>query len=547
MEASTETKAPASTPAPDMIPIRRDKGEKQKQKKKKEEEETMTKKKASRQNKKFTKGKPSKGKSNNSGGGEKKKRVRKHKVIEIDPNNPPPFQLPKKKLSAKRMEKWLKYAPRRPVKVSETPEEREARHASELSATLFVRNLPLSSEEKDLEDTFSRYGKLQYCKIVTDRESGVSKGTGFVCFADKEGAQHTLDEAYPSYWENSVGGESCISLGGRQLAISWAVNKAEAERLSSITSGERRKLEKPRDKRNMALAEVGYLKKEEMESRGFGKVDIARRLSAQADKMARLSNPNLFVSPTRLSVRYIPPEMTEKELKQIAREAGALNGKNAVPKQVKIVMDKLRVNSETGKPRSKCFGFVEYATPEEARAALDVMNNNKDLFGGKTLPLVDYAVENVFAVNKLNKSIQKSKDFAAKHSGEEPVKRDRKRQRENRKKGKKEKKEAEAEKTAETTPEEEEKEKSKTKKDKKRSAKRAAEEEEKEEKEERQPARKIPRLSAPKWRLDPKLREKKEQEFLEKKAQKKALRKERVKTRKEEIRELKSKIKTHDK
>lgn len=513
MVSKKETKT-ASEEMPDVIPIR--KGEKPEGESKPKEEQKPKGKKERFQKKKFANKKKTKG--------EKKKRVRKHKVIEIDPNNPPPFQLPKKKLSAKRMEKWLKYAPRRPVKVIETPEEREARHVEELNATLFVRNLPLASTEQDVEETFARFGKLRYCKIVVDRESGVSKGTGFVCFAEKKDAQKVLDEGYPSYWENSVGGESCISLQGRQLALSWAVDRASAEKLSSVTSGERRKMEKPHDKRNMALAEVGYLKEEEMKAKGFNKIDITRRLDAQKEKMSRLKNPNLFVSTTRLSLKYLPLDMTEKQLKAIAKKvATAANGKPAIPKQVKIVADKLRLDPETGKPRSKGFGFVEYATPEEARMALDAMNNNSELFGGKTLPLVDYAVENVFAVTKLSKSIQKSKEFAAKRSAEEdgePRKRDRKRQRENRKKGKAEKREAEEKAKAEAGAEGEKK-------------------------VGRAPAKKIPKLSAPKWKLNPKLREKKVQEFLEKKAQKKAMRKERMKERKEQMKEIKSKIKSN--
>lgn len=518
MVSKKETK---TTPEemPDVIPIREESKEK---KPDAGESKPKDKKERSQKNrKKFA--------SKKATNGEKKKRVRKHKVIEIDPNNPPPFQLPKKKLSAKRMEKWLKYAPRRPVKVIETPEQREARHVEELNATLFVRNLPLNSTEEDVEETFARFGKIRYCKIVMDRESGVSKGTGFVCFEEKKYAERALDEGYPSYWENTVGGESCISLQGRQLALSWAVDRAAAEKLSSVTSGERRKLEKPRDKRNMALAEVGYLKEEEMKEKGFSKLDIERRLTAQQDKLDRLKNPNLFVSKTRLSLKYLPLSMTEKDLKAIAKKVATNEaGKPSIPRQVKIVTDKLRIDPVSGKPRSKGFGFVEYATPEEARMALDTMNNNSELFGGKTLPLVDYAVEDVFAVAKVNKSIQKSKEFAAKRSatGEagEPKKRDRKRQRENRKKGKLEKREAEAKAKAEGAEKKEG----------------AAEEEEGE-----APAKKIPKLSAPKWKLNPKLREKKMQEFMEKKAKKKAMRKEKLKERKEQLKELKSKIKTN--
>jgi nucleolar protein 4 len=46
--------------------------------------------------------------------------------------------------------------------------------------TLFVRGLPFDMEEMDLKRRFRAFGAVSYAKIVRDRATGVSKGTGFV-------------------------------------------------------------------------------------------------------------------------------------------------------------------------------------------------------------------------------------------------------------------------------------------------------------------------------------------------------------------------------
>jgi RNA recognition motif-containing protein len=46
--------------------------------------------------------------------------------------------------------------------------------------TVFVSNLMSSFSEEDLKKTFSPYGEVISCKIITDVYSGDSKGCGFV-------------------------------------------------------------------------------------------------------------------------------------------------------------------------------------------------------------------------------------------------------------------------------------------------------------------------------------------------------------------------------
>ena len=51
---------------------------------------------------------------------------------------------------------------------------------------LYVGNLPYSTSEQDLRDPFSECGTVESVKIITDRETGRSKGFAFVEMASEE-------------------------------------------------------------------------------------------------------------------------------------------------------------------------------------------------------------------------------------------------------------------------------------------------------------------------------------------------------------------------
>ncbi|MAZ45877.1 MAG: RNA-binding protein [Gammaproteobacteria bacterium] len=58
---------------------------------------------------------------------------------------------------------------------------------------LFVGNLPWSVTDQGLEEMFTAFGSVDSAKVITDRETGRSRGFGFVEMAD-EGARSAIED-----------------------------------------------------------------------------------------------------------------------------------------------------------------------------------------------------------------------------------------------------------------------------------------------------------------------------------------------------------------
>ncbi|RNC29926.1 MAG: hypothetical protein AWM53_00146 [Candidatus Dichloromethanomonas elyunquensis] len=62
-----------------------------------------------------------------------------------------------------------------------------------MTKTLYVGNLPWSTSSEELTEFFSRYGNVVGSRIITDRETGRSRGFGFVEVAADD-AEHLAEE-----------------------------------------------------------------------------------------------------------------------------------------------------------------------------------------------------------------------------------------------------------------------------------------------------------------------------------------------------------------
>jgi cold-inducible RNA-binding protein len=95
-----------------------------------------------------------------------------------------------------------------------------------MSKKIFVGNLSFQTTERGLTDTFSKHGPVEAVAIITDRETGRSKGFGFVTMtegADKaiaqlsgselNGRMLTVNEAKPMVKRDFGGGRGSNSRG----------------------------------------------------------------------------------------------------------------------------------------------------------------------------------------------------------------------------------------------------------------------------------------------------------------------------------------------
>ncbi len=59
---------------------------------------------------------------------------------------------------------------------------------------LYIGNLPYSMTSEKLKEAFSSYGEVSEAVVVRDRETGRSRGFGFVTFTEAENADKAIEE-----------------------------------------------------------------------------------------------------------------------------------------------------------------------------------------------------------------------------------------------------------------------------------------------------------------------------------------------------------------
>ena len=62
-----------------------------------------------------------------------------------------------------------------------------------MATNIYVGNLPWTTTNDELADMFSQYGQVTKAQVITDRETGRSRGFGFVEMTSEEEAQSAID------------------------------------------------------------------------------------------------------------------------------------------------------------------------------------------------------------------------------------------------------------------------------------------------------------------------------------------------------------------
>ncbi|KAF8317999.1 hypothetical protein DL93DRAFT_2055213 [Clavulina sp. PMI_390] len=305
----------------------------------------------------------------------------------------------------------------------------------EEGSTLFVRNVPFEATDDDLKTLFRAFGTVRYARITMDADTGRSRGTGFVSFWDVDDAKTCIEEAerMRSDMDPEINAKknpftlltvdpsssraARLVLHGRTLDVTVAVSRDRAEKLRE--TGERAR--EKQDTRNLYLMREGVIFPSSPAASSLTQAELQRRQdSFQARRTLLRTNPSLFISKTRLSVRNLPLWVSERGLKRLAVHAvrafeeevkagtraglsedeledlGAepaereddkpgktkgkkkFTGRSTGVKQTKIIRVADRVDQLTGKGRSKGYGFIEMTTHADALRVLRWANNNRE-------------------------------------------------------------------------------------------------------------------------------------------------------------------------
>ena len=83
---------------------------------------------------------------------------------------------------------------------------------------IYIGNLPWSATDTELSDMFAKFGSVVSATVVTDRETGRSRGFGFVEMSEADEADKAIQ---------AVDG---TDLGGRALRVNEAQQRERRER-----------------------------------------------------------------------------------------------------------------------------------------------------------------------------------------------------------------------------------------------------------------------------------------------------------------------------
>ena len=83
-----------------------------------------------------------------------------------------------------------------------------------MSNKLFIGSLSWNTDDDGLRNAFAEYGEVTDAKVILERDTGRSRGFGFVTFATAEGAQNAID------------GMNGQQLDGRTIAVDVAKERS---------------------------------------------------------------------------------------------------------------------------------------------------------------------------------------------------------------------------------------------------------------------------------------------------------------------------------
>lgn len=254
---------------------------------------------------------------------------------------------------------------------------------------IFIRGLDKNIDSKDLHDSLSVWGNIISCKVVVDRQTGESKGYGFVHFETKEGAQQAIKKLNGNL------------ISGKKVTVGAFVKRDEREAVQQWTNlfVKNIPLDWDEEKFSAEFSAFGKVSSsklvldDEGKSKGFGFADFEKHEDAKA-AVEGLHDKELGTDEEgKVKKLYVTRFMKaweraksikEKKEREAMERAKLYQGKNLYVKnlQENCTDEQLRTHfSEYGtvtsakisrdkNGRSKGFGFVCFSEKDNALKAL---------------------------------------------------------------------------------------------------------------------------------------------------------------------------------
>jgi len=266
---------------------------------------------------------------------------------------------------------------------------------------IFVKNLHEGIDNKQLYDTFSLFGNILSCKVVTDKETGLSKGYGYVHYETNEAAASAIEkldgmlidgkEVQVGVFmrrDNRPDAQAFTNCFLKNIPLEWDEKRLseEFEKFGEIVSVTISMGRRKRFPKKVKAAEKPKEEKKEEES----EAEVVEK-KEEGDDEPRAVSPE-------------PTEEAEKEEEEPPKE----DEKEEEPTPVKPAEE-----PASDKPESLGFGFVNFLTHEAAAAAVEEMNDKEF-----TVTEDDETIQKVLFVGRAQKKAERERELRAKYESE---------------------------------------------------------------------------------------------------------------------------------
>jgi len=226
---------------------------------------------------------------------------------------------------------------------------------------IFVKNLNESIDNKQLYDTFSLFGNILSCKVVTDRETGLSKGYGYVHYETAEAAHAAIEKL------------DGMLIDGQEVQVGEFMRRNDRPGQNDFT--------------NLYVKNIPY----EWDDARFNE-EFAKYGEILSATVSRGPKSRRRINKKRLPVAAPPAPKEEGEEKATASTAGAgdeapaegeakpeeaKTEEKAAPSEEKPEEKSAKEEEKDDSPVSLGFGFVNFVEHEAAVLAIENLNGKE--------------------------------------------------------------------------------------------------------------------------------------------------------------------------